>query len=79
VVASAPGAEEKKRLYQDIWKAALDACVKAKGSISHHHGIGKLKGPWMKEEWGETGLEALRALKRALDPQGIMNPGKLDL
>ena len=78
-VAQAPTAEEKRKLYELIWKAAMDACARAGGSISHHHGIGKLKGPWMVEEWGTAGMETLRALKRTFDPRGIMNPGKLGI
>ncbi len=45
------------------------------GSLSHHHGIGKILGPWMKEEIGETGLGLLQAIKNQCDPEGIINPG----
>jgi alkyldihydroxyacetonephosphate synthase len=58
-------------------RAAGDAIVAAGGTITHHHAVGRDHVPWMPEEVGETGIAALRALKRELDPAGIMNPGKL--
>ena len=57
--------------------AACDAIVKHGGTITHHHAIGRDHAPWMPQEVGEVGVEALRAVKRQLDPAGIMNPGKL--
>lgn len=58
-------------------KAATDAIMAAGGTLSHHHGVGVDHAPWMTQEHGETGLRMLRALKRELDPQGILNPGKV--
>jgi alkyldihydroxyacetonephosphate synthase len=60
-----------------IKKAAGDAIVENGGTISHHHGVGEDHLPWMVREKGELGLELLRAIKRTLDPGGILNPGKL--
>jgi alkyldihydroxyacetonephosphate synthase len=57
--------------------AASDAILSAGGSITHHHGVGRDHVPWLHEEVGEVGVAALRALKAALDPVGIMNPGVL--
>ncbi len=45
------------------------------GSLSHHHGTGKLMGPWMEQHLGPEQMAVLRALKRHFDPHGIMNPG----
>ncbi len=67
-----------ERAYVDGWQAAMRACLEAGATISHHHGIGLQRAPWMRAEHG-TGLDALRRIKRALDPAGIMNPGKLGL
>ncbi len=47
------------------------------GTITHHHGVGYEHAHWMKEEVGEEGLRVLKALKDSLDPEGIMNPGKV--
>jgi alkyldihydroxyacetonephosphate synthase len=58
-------------------RAACEAIVATGGTITHHHAIGRDHVPYMEAEVGETGIEALRALKEQLDPTGIMNPGKL--
>jgi len=57
--------------------AAAEAIVAAGGSITHHHGIGADHAPWLADEVGALGVEVLRAVKAALDPAGIMNPGVL--
>lgn len=72
-----PG-DDKLGFYKRIWQAAMEACLAEGAAISHHHGIGLHRGLWMKEEHG-AGLDVLRRIKQALDPMGIMNPGKLGL
>jgi alkyldihydroxyacetonephosphate synthase len=62
--------------YLEAWRRALDATLAAGGTISHHHGIGRLRAPWLAKELGSA-YPLLRDLKRALDPHGIMNPGAL--
>ncbi|MDP3937478.1 MAG: FAD-linked oxidase C-terminal domain-containing protein, partial [Deltaproteobacteria bacterium] len=62
--------------YLSVWEEAMKACLEAGGTISHHHGIGVLKAPWMAEEHGEL-LRIYHALKKSLDPNNILNPGKL--
>ena len=54
-----------------------DLVTAAGGSISAEHGIGQMKLAEFARLGGATRLDAMRAIKRALDPQGIMNPGKL--
>ncbi len=63
--------------WQTIKRAASDCIMANGGTISHHHGVGYEHLPWLEAEWGPGALAALRALKASLDPQGIMNPGKL--
>jgi alkyldihydroxyacetonephosphate synthase len=58
-------------------RAATDALLDAGGTLTHHHAVGRDHAPWLPREVGETGIAALRALKRELDPAGILNPGKL--
>jgi alkyldihydroxyacetonephosphate synthase len=58
-------------------QAACEAIVAAGGTITHHHAVGRDHVPYMADEVGDTGLNALRALKERLDPAGVMNPGKL--
>ncbi len=69
--------EQVEGAYRRAWADAAQACHGRGGTISHHHGVGVLKAPFMVEELGATGVSALRALKSALDPAGVMNPGKL--
>jgi alkyldihydroxyacetonephosphate synthase len=45
------------------------------GSLSHHHGVGRIMAPWMRGELGDTGIGLLQAIKDYCDPRGIMNPG----
>ncbi len=47
------------------------------GSFSAEHGVGKLKRELLAETAGELALELMRNIKRALDPKGVMNPGKV--
>ncbi|WP_229684130.1 FAD-binding oxidoreductase [Nocardia camponoti] len=57
--------------------AASDAIVVAGGTITHHHAVGADHRAWMGAEVGDLGLRVLAAVKRELDPAGILNPGKL--
>lgn len=58
-------------------QAASAAMVAAGGTITHHHAVGRDHLPWMTDEIGDCGVEVLRAIKNALDPHHILNPGKL--
>jgi alkyldihydroxyacetonephosphate synthase len=58
-------------------RAAGDAMAARGATITHHHAVGRDHAPWMPQEVGDLGVEALRAVKDRLDPAGIMNPGKL--
>lgn len=76
-VVGFPG-DNKVDYYKKIWQVAMEACLAEGAAISHHHGIGLHRGAWMEQEHGH-GLELLKKVKAALDPKGIMNPGKLGL
>ncbi|MFI8106084.1 FAD-binding oxidoreductase [Streptomyces sp. NPDC086023] len=58
-------------------RAASDAITAGGGTITHHHAVGTDHRPWMEAEIGELGVKVLRAVKEAVDPVGILNPGKL--
>lgn len=62
--------------YDQTWRRALDAAIAAGGTLSHHHGVGRSKAPKLGAELG-LGIDVVRALKRAFDPQGVLNPGNL--
>ncbi len=73
-----PTAEGVERYYRSVWDAGTRAVLAAGGSLSHHHGIGLNRGRYMAEALG-TGFDVLAGIKRSLDPNGILNPGKLGL
>ena len=64
--------------YRRSWQAVLGATSIKGGSISHHHGIGLVRGQYLPDALG-AGFEVLQKLKDALDPRGILNPGKVGL
>jgi glycolate oxidase len=66
-------AERVHRAVDEIFAAALAVG----GTLSGEHGIGITKRPYIVQALGETGVQTLRALKQALDPKGILNPGKI--
>ncbi len=74
--AATRAAAEKK--YDALWTEGLAAATRAGGTISHHHGVGLMKGPMMAEEHRES-MALFEALKRSFDPDGILNPGKMGL
>lgn len=62
-----------------VWAAAdemLRTALPLGGTLTGEHGIGVLKRRWLQYEIGDTGLEVHRAVKAALDPLGLLNPGK---
>jgi alkyldihydroxyacetonephosphate synthase len=63
--------------WRAVKTAACEAIVAAGGTITHHHAVGRDHAPWLRQEASETGVSALRAVKAQLDPEGVMNPGKL--
>lgn len=63
--------------YDRAWRAALAAAVEAGGTLAHHHGAGRSKAPRLDAEQGANGIKVVKALMRAFDPRGILNPGNL--
>ncbi len=70
-----PGEEVEQ--WRRVKAAACEAIVAARGTITHHHGVGRDHVPYMESEVGALGLDLLRAAKDRCDPAGILNPGKL--
>jgi alkyldihydroxyacetonephosphate synthase len=63
--------------YRECWQRTIDATAQLGGGIAHHHGIGRVRRDALGLEIGQTGVALLRELKRALDPDGLFNPGAL--
>jgi alkyldihydroxyacetonephosphate synthase len=70
--------EDKDRYYTDLWDAGQRAVLARGGALSHHHGIGLNRSRFVQDALGPA-FDTLVALKQALDPNGILNPGKLGL
>jgi alkyldihydroxyacetonephosphate synthase len=69
--------KDPMRYYQDTWDAAMRATLQNNGSISHHHGVGFWRIQYLEQELGASGVRLLKSIKNALDPEGILNRGKL--
>lgn len=68
-----PGSPTAERVRRELLTAALDLG----GTVSSEHGIGRTKRPFLVRELGPTAVGLLADVKRACDPDGILNPGKL--
>lgn len=65
-------------LHAKIWSVVQDLTLKHAGSISHHHGVGVFRNPWIDEELGGA-MALYQSIKNAVDPGNILNPGKVGL
>ena len=69
-------ADEMNRVHQ-----ALDAIVtrtlELGGTITGEHGVGLAKKPWLRQQMGDASYALMKQVKRALDPHGLLNPGKM--
>lgn len=63
--------------YDRCWQVAMEAAASVGAGLAHHHGVGRVRRDWMREELGETGVALLRSIKNTLDPDNLMNPGVL--
>lgn len=68
--------EEITKYHNPINTILVEETLKAGGSMVHHHGVGKHRTQWIKEEYGSSYF-ILETLKKAFDPNGIMNPGTI--
>jgi alkyldihydroxyacetonephosphate synthase len=76
-VGPAVTAKRGEESYDLAWRQAMQSALEAGATLSHHHGVGSAKARYLPDELGNAGMELLRALKTAFDPDAIMNPGKL--
>lgn len=78
VIACADQADSKQQWLQ-AKSAVMDTLVRNQATITHHHAVGRDHAPWLEAEIGPIGVRVLAAVKGAVDPQGILNPGVLGL
>lgn len=65
------------RIYETIEIAAREEIIACGGSISHHHGVGKLRKRWLEQTVSSTGVGMLKAVKQYVDPQNIFANGNI--
>jgi glycolate oxidase subunit GlcD len=68
--------EEQRRLAAEAGDRLFELALRLDGTISGEHGVGALKRSWLGRRLGPKGAELHAAVKHALDPQGLLNPGK---
>ncbi|MCZ7527504.1 MAG: FAD-binding oxidoreductase [Acidimicrobiia bacterium] len=73
-----PPEEERERYYLAAWNAGTRAALAEGAALSHHHGVGLNRARFVREALGPA-FDVLVAAKAALDPHGVLNPGKLGL
>lgn len=63
--------------YEHIESVARMEILLNGGSISHHHGVGKLRSRWYPQSISEVGVELFKSTKKELDPKNIFSAGNL--
>src|SRR5262245_54163514 len=65
------------RMFESIANAISDLVLEFGGALSGEHGDGLVRGPFMQKMFGPVLYDAFREVKRAFDPHGVFNPGKI--
>ncbi|MFT4116080.1 FAD-binding oxidoreductase [Bradyrhizobium sp.] len=73
-----PDLDQRPGWYRQVWNAAATTVLENGGNLSHHHGVGLGRGRFMRSALGSS-FDVLDRLKSALDPNRILNPGKMGL
>jgi glycolate oxidase len=76
VVFDAADADQRTRAFE-AFDAILELGLSLGGTITGEHGVGTLKADWLEREIGPVALDVHRSIKGALDPAGLLNPGKV--
>ncbi len=71
-----PPEQEVTKYRREINRVICEETLRLGGSVVHHHGMGKARTPWVREEYGSS-YYILEKLKRAFDPNGVMNRGTI--
>lgn len=70
-----PTDEDQKHRAHTAYGEVMDLAIELGGTITGEHGVGRLKRPWLAEYIGADALDLNHRIKRALDPENILNPG----
>ena len=69
--------DETYERWKTMKHAASQVIIKYRGTISHQHGVGTDHADYLIYEKGQIGVDMMRAIQKSLDPDGLLNPGKL--
>jgi alkyldihydroxyacetonephosphate synthase len=78
LLGNAESALAAEATLREIWKVSMETALETGAAISHHHGAGLARAPYITDALG-GGIDILQRWKAAFDPNGILNPGKLGL
>jgi alkyldihydroxyacetonephosphate synthase len=70
---SAPSEAAAEAAYREAWHGAMEIAMRRGATISHHHGVGQLRAPWIEAELGGW-WDVWARVRRALDPRAVLNP-----
>jgi alkyldihydroxyacetonephosphate synthase len=71
------GLPDPLAMYQEIEDGARDEVLANGGSLSHHHGVGKLRKKWLPATVSSVGVEVMQGIKKSLDPRNTFGSGNL--
>lgn len=71
------GLPDPVKIYNDIEADARDEILASGGSLSHHHGVGKIRRRWMEQTIGQNGIGMIKAVKDYIDPKNIFASNNL--
>ena len=65
--------QEARSAYMRAWEGAMTIALELGATISHHHGVGRVRARWVADEMGGW-MRVWQSIKESIDPQGVMNP-----
>ncbi|MCQ2008722.1 MAG: glycolate oxidase subunit GlcD [Sporolactobacillus sp.] len=69
--------EEEMKRVEEAFAEIFERAIELGGTLTGEHGVGATKAPYLEWKLGKAGLDVMRGIKQSIDPQGIMNPGKV--
>ncbi|MBP7416630.1 MAG: hypothetical protein KA831_08250, partial [Pyrinomonadaceae bacterium] len=73
------GVENPSEVYLELENIAREEILRCGGSLSHHHGIGKIRESYLPDIMSETALKWKQEIKHGLDPQNVFGAGNQNL
>jgi len=66
-----------RQRYLRVWEMVTQAALQHSGTVTHHHGVGLARRAMLEQEIGAASADLLRGIKALVDPDQLLNPGKL--